>query len=125
MTIDNPFKMPEGWTAEPGRAGRGFTLILTAPNGYAASVVKNRYSYGGHRGLYELAVLDSDGHLNYDTPVTSDVIGWLTPEGVEAHLQEIDALIPESVRRYKIDKRRKELEEQLAELQSELAALEA
>ena len=125
MTIDNPFKMPEGWTAQPGHNKSGFSIILTAPNGYAASVIQNAYSYGGERGLYELGVLGPDGHLTYDTPLTSDVLGWLEPQDVEAHLLEIHELTPESVRRHKIDRERADLEARIAELQSELAALEA
>lgn len=51
-------------------------------NGYGVSVVKHDYSYGGDKGLYELAVLNKDGDLVYDTPITEDVIGWLRPEDV-------------------------------------------
>jgi hypothetical protein len=51
-------------------------------NGYGVSVVKHQYSYGGDRGLYELAVLDKDGQITYNTPITDDVIGYLRPEDV-------------------------------------------
>jgi hypothetical protein len=51
-------------------------------NGYGVSVVKHDYSYGGDKGLYELAVLNENGDLTYDTPITEDVIGWLRPEDV-------------------------------------------
>ena len=61
-------------------------------NGYGASVVCTPYTYGGSNGLYELAVLDSDGHLTYDTPVTDDVIGHLTKEEVTNLLIEIQKL---------------------------------
>lgn len=50
-------------------------------NGYGVSVIKNIYSYGGNEGLYELAVL-KDGDICYDTVITNDVIGHLTPESV-------------------------------------------
>ena len=50
---------------------------ITFDNGYGASVVKHEFSYGGKDGLYELAVLDKDGNLTYDTPITNDVIGYL------------------------------------------------
>lgn len=63
------------------------------PNGYGASVIKTGFSYGGGEGHYELAVLH-DGKLVYDTPVTDDVIGWLSPDGVTAKLAEIEALPP-------------------------------
>ena len=61
-------------------------------NGFGASVVKSALSYGGKDGLYELAVLDKDGKLTYDTPVTSDVEGYLTPEDVTKLLIQIQEL---------------------------------
>ena len=51
-------------------------------NGYGASVVVGPYTYGGEDGLYELAVLGSDGKLCYDTPVKNDVEGYLCEEDV-------------------------------------------
>lgn len=46
-------------------------------NGRGASVISNTYCYGGNEGLYELAVLDVNGNIDYSTPITNDVIGWL------------------------------------------------
>lgn len=51
--------------------------IYSFPNGYGCSVIKGPASYGGSKGLYELAVL-KDGELCYDTYITSDVIGHLS-----------------------------------------------
>lgn len=61
-------------------------------NGYGASVVRGPYTYGGDRGLWELAVTDHDGHLNYETPITDDVIGYLTEPAVKDLLAQIAAL---------------------------------
>lgn len=61
-------------------------------NGYGVSVIRGPYSYGGKLGLYELAVLDRDGLITYETPVTSDVIGYLKPEDVTKHMIEIQQL---------------------------------
>jgi hypothetical protein len=61
-------------------------------NGYGASVVRHEHSYGGPRGLYELAVLDNDEKLTYDTPITEDVIGFLKPEEVTNYLIQIQDL---------------------------------
>lgn len=62
-------------------------------NGYGASVIDS--GYGSSEGLLELAVTDAKtGHIVYDTPITGDVLGWLTPEDVEALLAKIAALPP-------------------------------
>jgi hypothetical protein len=70
----------------------GVQARIQFDNGYGASVVKTPYSYGGDRGLYELAVLDNDGHLTYDTPVTSDVIGYLRDIDVTDVMEKIQQL---------------------------------
>ena len=61
-------------------------------NGYGISVVRHRYSYGGPSGLYEIAILDSDGNLTYNTPITNDVIGYLTPKEVTEFMVKIQEL---------------------------------
>jgi hypothetical protein len=61
-------------------------------NGFGASIVRHIMSYGGKLGLYELAILDKEGDLTYDTPVTDDVIGYLTPEEVTNYLIKIQEL---------------------------------
>jgi hypothetical protein len=61
-------------------------------NGYGASVIRTEQSYGGSRGLYELAVLDNDGKLTYDTPITGDVLGFLSPKEVTNYLIQIQDL---------------------------------
>lgn len=65
------------------------------PNGYGASVIRHWGSYGYTEGLYELAVLQGNAQkarLTYDTPITDDVIGHLTPADVELLLERIKAL---------------------------------
>ena len=61
------------------------------PNGYGASVIMGVGTIGGSQLLYELAVLKGDD-LCYDTPITDDVIGYLTPEVVTDLLRQIAAL---------------------------------
>ena len=63
-------------------------------NGYSASVVCNPTTYGYSMGLFEVAVLDKDGRLCYDTPITSDVEGYLTFQGVADILKDISKLEP-------------------------------
>jgi hypothetical protein len=65
-----------------GQYLNGVSARMMFENGYGVSVICHSSSYGGKSGLYELAVLDADGELTYDTPVTGDVIGYLTPEEV-------------------------------------------
>ena len=61
-------------------------------NGYGASIVRHSFSYGNEKGLWELAVIDKNGELCYDTPITNDVLGYLTEEEVNATLDQIEAL---------------------------------
>ena len=70
----------------------GIISRITFENGYGASVVRHEYSYGGKDGLYELAVLGSDGELTYDTPITSDVIGYLRDIDVTDVMEKIQQL---------------------------------
>ena len=72
--------------------GVGVRATITFDNGYGASVVKTPYTYGGNSGLYELAVLDNDGNLTYDTPITDDVMGYLSETDVTDILEKIQKL---------------------------------
>lgn len=77
----------------------GVQKLFKFENGYGASVVSNEFSYGGDKGLWELAVVlvyENEGRLSwkltYDTPITEDVLGWLTWEEVEETLKQIEEL---------------------------------
>ena len=71
-------------------------------NNYGASVVSHRFSYGGDKGLAELAVLKYDGEgdrvdyanwsLCHTTPITDDVIGYLSEYEVQSLLHQIKEL---------------------------------
>ncbi len=62
-------------------------------NGFGASVIRHKYSYGGKDGLYELAVLDSEGEIHYDNSVAEgDVHGYLTEDDVTELLKGIQLL---------------------------------
>lgn len=63
--------------------------VMKFPNGYSISVVTGEYAHGG----MEAAVLHG-GEIVYDTPITDDVIGHLTPEGVTELMAQIAALPP-------------------------------
>jgi hypothetical protein len=75
------------------RRGGGIAARLYFPNGYGVSVVRGDGTYGGPEGLYELAVL-AEGRIVYDTPVTNDVLGWLTEGDVTERLNEVATLPP-------------------------------
>ena len=70
----------------------GIQRLYQFDNGYGASVVCHDGSYGNGEGLWELAVLDAVGNPIYYTPITDDVLGWLTDEDVEGKLKEISEL---------------------------------
>ena len=70
----------------------GVQCHILFENGFGASVVRHNFSYGGKDGLYELAVLDSNGNLTYETSVTSDVEGYLTENDVTRLLEQIQKL---------------------------------
>lgn len=71
----------------------GYQYWYSFPNGYAASVVKGPWTYGGDQDLWELAVMDDhEGDICYDTPITDDVLGYLTDEEVDNYLNQIKAL---------------------------------
>lgn len=70
----------------------GIASQIQFDNGYGASVVKGPYTYGGKDGLYEMAILDSNGNLTYDTPITNDVIGYLSEDEVSDYLKKIQEL---------------------------------
>jgi hypothetical protein len=75
----------------------GVGYVFKFENKYGASVVKHNGSYGHSDDLWELAVIkfDDEGYkwdLNYDTPITADVEGYLTDEDVRKLLERIKEL---------------------------------
>lgn len=66
-------------------------------NHYGVSIVRGPYTYGGKQGLYELAVLhmapgDEYSQLVYDTPITNDVMGHLTPDDITKIMKQVEEL---------------------------------
>lgn len=83
----------------------GIQRLYRFANGYGASVVRGRGTYGEADGLWELAVVkwvptgrcdhSLEGwsfRLCYDTPLTDDVLGWLSEAEVDAALERIETL---------------------------------
>lgn len=69
----------------------GIGIEIEYGNGYGASVICHDGSYGGKKGLFEVAVLHH-GALCYDTPITDDVIGHLDFKDVAKILKQISML---------------------------------
>ena len=73
----------------------GVHTIIKFPNDYGASVVRVYGSYGFDQGLWEMAVIRFEGKgwsITYDTPITNDVLGYLSENDVVTHLQDIQKL---------------------------------
>lgn len=60
-------------------------------NGYGASILLGSMFYSNGIDTYELAVVH-DGGITYDTPITSDVLGYLTQSELMDYLQQIENL---------------------------------
>ena len=67
--------------------------VFQFENGYGATVIRGKHTYGGKEGLWELAVWHN-GAICYDTPITpsQDVEGWLDEKNVELLLDRIKEL---------------------------------
>jgi hypothetical protein len=88
-----PIEVTAWQTRDLGIAGEQH--VYRFDNGYGASVVQGPYTYGGRDGKYELAVIAFTGDtwdLTYATPVTDNVIGYLTVPEVAGLLVQIAAL---------------------------------
>ena len=92
LAVVGPVKVEDWSDGDTRRARVGFA------NGYQASIVRGPGSYGGNEGLFEAAVMHGKDGIVYDTPVTNDVEGWLTEEGVIDFCRKVAALPPRAVR---------------------------
>lgn len=76
---------------------KGIQYLLRFENGFGASVIKNKYSYGSRDELWEVAFIRfADDDETYDVlppcpknPRLSEPVGYLTQEGVLQLLKEI------------------------------------
>ena len=69
--------------------------VFKFDNGYGASVIKHRGSYGHEDDLWELAVIRFDGDdwkICYTSEISDDVIGWQTDEDIRVLLERIQSL---------------------------------
>jgi hypothetical protein len=76
----------------------GTQYLQIFDNGYGVSIIQHDFSYGGDRGLWELAVIkknskNEDGwDICYDTPITNDVLGHLSENEVNNVVEKVKAL---------------------------------
>ena len=70
----------------------GIKSLLHFENGYGVSVVKHKYSYGNGKGLYEMAIMNKDNDIVYNTPITEDVLGYLTEDDVSNYMIKVQKL---------------------------------
>ena len=103
MTLDLNYEGFENYLLEREDRSIGYKYerihyIFKFDNNYGASVVKGYGSYGYEDDRWELAVIlfNPGGSERYDlvynTPITDDVLGYLTDEGVREILQQIKEL---------------------------------
>jgi hypothetical protein len=83
----NTLNIKKDFNVERETVYNGYQLIFMFSNGYGASVVEHDYSKG-----LEIAVLDSNNKITYDTPITDDVLGYLTDEEANTILERISKL---------------------------------
>ena len=69
----------------------GEQVIFEFKNGYGASVLTGRIAYCNRNQPFEIAVT-RNGYLCYDTPITNDVIGYLTIDEALKVLDDIEKL---------------------------------
>jgi hypothetical protein len=64
-------------------------------NGFGISITRHYYTKGSKEGLFEIAVLFGTAkhwNLTYATPVTDDVVGWLSWTEVLVHVGRVAML---------------------------------
>ena len=77
------------------RNGFAQQAVMFFANGYGVSVLIGGHCYGDGSAPYELAILTGNvkkWNLCYDTPITNDVLGYLTPEEVTEYMIEVQKL---------------------------------
>jgi hypothetical protein len=90
MEENKDFQAHNGLVSNTPRMG-GEQWTFKFDNGYGASVITGGIAYCNEAQPYELAVL-RHGELCYDTPITDDVIGYLTSDEVYELLDRIEQL---------------------------------
>lgn len=75
----------------PRRGGDGTQGLVVLNNGYTLSIVKGEHTYGGDKGLYEMAIF-FEGDIVEEHPIlegTSGVVGWLDEKEIEELIKKL------------------------------------
>lgn len=80
--VSTPIPIPPSFGSRGTPDNSEYRIKWFFKNGFGISVVRGFGTYGAGEGLFEIAVLDKDGHLTYSTKITDDVIGNLTSKEV-------------------------------------------
>lgn len=76
---------------EEGSRLGGLYYFAEFDNGYGIDIIKHNGSYGREDDLFEIAVM-KDGECCYSTPITDDVVGWLSDDEVMDYVAQVQAL---------------------------------
>lgn len=72
--------------------GNGTIARMMFDNGYGVSVIFGDMFYSNGVDTYELAVVDKNELLIYDTPVTDDVECWKTADEITELMKQVQEL---------------------------------
>ena len=93
LNVPNSLKL---YQLETRPLHNGEQFIFKFLNGYGASVINNSFSYSSKEAPWEVAVIkfldDGEWEIVYDTPVTDNVLGYLTDSQVAEALTQIKNL---------------------------------
>lgn len=85
--------MIKPWTRDYMNGG-GITVFFN--NGYAMDIALHDGSYGQQDGLFEIAIMTHTDctleDITYDTPITSDILGWQSIEDCAECARSVRAL---------------------------------
>lgn len=73
---------------KPNKTHGGSHAVSNFDNGYQASVITGGWAYSTEDMPYEIAVM-CNNDVCRDTPITDDVVGYLTEEAANDILQQI------------------------------------
>lgn len=69
----------------------GDQAIIHFDNGYGVSVLVGNEFYSNGIDTYEVAIL-KDGNITYETPITNDVLGYLSKKEVTKVMKQVQQL---------------------------------